>query len=263
MSLPSAYHRVYWRTYIGLRSLQWRYARRERDWIFGRIACMGWHVLNLLGIRFPVFNIQKGRVDYIVNVASSPLIAARTERVAPFMERYDILPLIAQQESLGFIPNRQPVALYMDSFSELTDRLFVCRNGQWCFCCHYSDLHHGPEFTRLFDAAGLLEASTLLVYYQRFFGLFRQMYGDIPIIFLHFPVALEKRELYRQRAQSILATISELSSQFKPFYSVAIDDAQVGASEISSADVEGFPYHFSRRTLEAFANEVRRTGVFG
>ena len=97
----------------------------------GRVACMGQDVLSLLNIDVPMLNVQKGRVDYLNNIADNPKRKARTAQVVTFIPRNDIKGLVLQQEIRYGNSLKAPIALYMDSFSELTDQLFIQRNQKW------------------------------------------------------------------------------------------------------------------------------------
>lgn len=240
--------------------LKWKL--RKRPWILGRHACLGLDVLNLLGDIPEVFNVQKGRIDYLLDITEDPQRRARTSLVEPFMERTDIVPLIEQEEYFLSRPASSPSLLYMDSYSELTDQLFVHYKDQWKFCCNYSDLSHGSNFAHLFEASGLLPLEVLEDYYHRFFSYIRKTYGNIPIIYLHFPIKLDKREKFKVRHDHIMSTISRLKNDYHPFHSIAIDEGVVDWPEEKVAGLENFPYHYNRETYLEFAGKVKETGVF-
>ena len=84
-------------------------------WILARHACLGRDVLKELGVRMPVVNIQKGRVDYILDCIRSTRCVLRISEVS----RYVInTPLLAQQQALAwFGASRPPELVYMDSYS--------------------------------------------------------------------------------------------------------------------------------------------------
>jgi hypothetical protein len=222
---------------------------------------MGHDVFALLGSPLPLFNIQKGRVDYILDVMTDQRLKARPYQVATFMERQDIIPLIAQEADLAWLRLRPPLAVYMDSFSELTDQLFVHRQNQWRFCCNYSDLRHSSEFDIQFEAMGLLPVADLLMYYRRFFSMVRQRWGNIPILFLHFPTTLDKREKFQLRYKHIRESITQVAQEFQPFYSLTVDDSIVDWPEVKTPGLEDFPYHYNQRTYQASADQVRATKV--
>jgi hypothetical protein len=223
---------------------------------------MGWDVLKLLKADLPVMNVQKGRADYLLDVTENAQIKTRTTRVMPFMERLDVVGLIAEQESWDWFSNRPPLVLFMDSFSELTDQLFIHRQNKWRFCCNYSDLQHSPELESQFETVGLLPVADLLMVYRRFFGMVRQCWGNIPIIFMHFPTILDKREKFQLRYEHILESVTQVAQEFQPFYSLAVDNSIVDWPLVKIPGLEDFPYHYNQRTYQTLAEKVRATGVF-
>ncbi|HUZ97235.1 MAG TPA: hypothetical protein VMU57_20205 [Edaphobacter sp.] len=174
------------------------------------------------------------------------------------------LPLIVQEENVGWWrPAHPPAFVFMDSFAELTDQIFFRRGQGWRFCCGYSDLNPTRSFNEQFSCAGLLAEDTFYAAYQRFFSVLRSRFGRVPVIFLHFPKALEGREAFRRRADRIREAVEALAPQFEPFCSLAVDEAMVDWPEDSTAeDRQGLPYHYNQRTYRAFARLVRERGLF-
>ena len=254
---------VRWTLYPGARFFLDDVRFCTTPWVLGRVACMGLDVYRLLNPATRLINVQKGRVDYLVDVALEAGSRARASQVAPFMRRQDIIPLVVQQQRRRWLRSRPPRALLMDSFSELTDQLFEHRREGWRFCCNYADLSHGPELERTFEAKGLLPPDELYDRYRRFFEFIRQRWGEIPIVFLHFPVTLEKREKFKNRYQNIAEAISRVGNEFSHFHSIAVDEAIVDWPEKRHPDLEDFPYHFNNRTYEVLAGQVRAIGIFG
>lgn len=255
--------RLYWKAYHWGQTLKWRTLKTLRPWIFGRFACLGRDVLARVRLTLPVINIQKGRADFLCSLADQPEKRPRTGQVAPFMERRDILPLIAQQESLEWGEGCPPRVLFMDSFAELTDQFFVHRRNDWGFCAHYSDLRHGERFDTLFESRGLLEEGKFLDVYRDFFSLARSRFGRMPIFFLHFPTALDLRDKFHRRFERILSAVEALAGDFAPFHSLTVDPAIVDwPSTVASVGENPFPYHFNDRTYDAFAAQLTATGHF-
>ena len=244
-----------------VKSLPRRIAFPGRKCVLGRTACLGNDVISILDPSACFFNMQKGRVDYLSDVVSDPKLSASPWDVLQFLQRKDIFSLIIQQSSPLWFKSTPPAALFMDSYSELTDQLFVHRRDNWRFLCNYSDLDHSREFKEQFLPAGLLPCDDLGMQYQRFFLFVRKMWGDIPIVFMHFPVKLDKREKFKLRYQAIYKAISELQGRFQPFYSLAIDETVVDWPEVKGPGLEEFPYHFNLKTYQAFAEKVRATGA--
>lgn len=245
-----------------VKPLQWRIKTSRHSWIFGRIACMGHDVLSMVNPSLPVLNVQKGRVDYLLDAANAPDISAHAFKVAPFLERQDILPLIAQESDLTWLKLPPPSVVFMDSYSELTDQLFSHRRKGWRFCCNYSDLSHSNSFRAHFKEDGLLPPENILVQYRNFFRMVRKRWQNVPVIFLHFPVKLDNREKFRARYKNIYECITRISKEFQPFFSLTVDESVVDWPEVRIPDLKNFPYHYNKNTYQAFADKVRETGVF-
>ena len=235
---------------------------KNKDWIFGRVACMGQDVLKLTGSQTPLYNIQKGRVDYLYNLHHNTKLHTKTSKVVEFMSRKDIIPLIAQQEIFEWKSIGLPKLIFMDSYSELTDQLFVNREKHWCFCSNYSDLLHTPEFTNNFEVKGLIAIEDIENQYRDYFELLRERFPDTPIIFMHFPVKLDNREKFKIRYRSIQDAIERISKEFPHFYSISVDEKIIDWPEEKLPGIENFPYHFNNRTYQDFAEQIQSIDIF-
>lgn len=249
-------HRLYWRSYC-----RGRYQGKET--ILARHACLGTDVLRLLQPAFRAINVQKGRVDYLVDCWRDPQRRARTLPVIAHMQREEIIGCVMQEEMLyDWIQPQRPVVLFMDSMAEHADQRFVHRSNGWSFLCSYTDLAHTEQFRRVFAGAGLLPVDDLSKHFGTFFEEFRSRFGRIPIFYLHFPVKLEERQKFRERHRAIRQAIDGLSTEFQPLYSLAVDEAIVDRDEDRTASLWDFPYHYNKKTYEVFADLVRATGVW-
>jgi len=250
-----------WIVYPSVSSLRRWWRSRTNDWVIGRVACMGQDVFKLLNVDLLMLNVQKGRVDFLIETTVNPKYRPITNKVVSFIERNDIKSLIAQQASWKWLSTRKPKALYMDSYSELTDQMFVHKIQKWSFCANYSDITHSEKFKNQFESRGLIPVEDLLGYYRRFFTIFRNQYGNIPIIFLHFPVKLDKREKFHDRYQFILKAIDQVSLEFQPFYSFVADDSIVDWPEERIPGLENFPYHYNSQTYIDLAEQIKSKGL--
>lgn len=255
-------NKLVWLLYQKLYLLRWRLRVRNQDWVLGRVACMGQDVYKLLNIKLPLFNVQKGRVDYCFETKMNPKLKTQANKVSEFIERNDIKLLMVQQESCGGRYSRRlPAALYMDSYSELTDQMFVQKSSKWRFCANYSDITHTAKFKRQFESIGLIPVENLLDYYRNYFKLFRDEYGSVPIIFLHFPVTLDNRDKFHVRHKYIMNAIIQVSKEFQPFYSFAPDESIVGWPEEIVPGLENFPYHYNQETYNNLAEQIKSAGL--
>lgn len=224
--------------------------------MLGRHACLGRDVINLTNNHYRIFNIQKGRVDFLLSNIEGGNKPIRTTEIAKFLNRKDIIPIFRQQEYCQNLPKYPPKYVYMDSFSELVDQLFTHRATGWNGCCCYSDIDHTEEFRKIFTDDGLLDIDKLESSYRNFFNFIKAKYGDVPIIFLHFPMALEVRGKFLERGRAILKIIDNLSNEYSRLYSISIDETVVSSSNEMADELKNFPYHYNKETYKTFANLV-------
>lgn len=131
--------------------------------VLTRIACLGQFTLRNLRIKnAELINHQKNRVDYTLAINNDKSKMIDLDEVQRFIpaenkERYAyILSLLAQQTKniLDFqlVSNSWGVdMLIMDSFAELTDKLFVNKKTGSQILCHWKDLNHTDEFAHSSD----------------------------------------------------------------------------------------------------------------
>ena len=235
----------------------WRYWRG--DWVLGRHACLGQDVYRLSGIKLPVFNIQKGRIDYLMDVLSDKKKKIKASIFNQHISRLDVAPLMRQLENFDRLPRTPPVFIYMDSFSELVDQLFVSRKEGWGASCVYSDINHTEKFEKNYLYGGLLNLENSIILYRIFFDKLISIYGQVPIIFLHFPSNLETRDLYITRAANIKNSIDMLALEYKNLISISIHPGDVERPENPPAGMESFPYHFNSRVYINFCDKFLKS----
>jgi hypothetical protein len=227
-------------------------------WVLGRHACLGNDVINLTLNKIQIFNIQKGRVDYLVTAIEDNNKRALTDKIAPYLTNKEIIPFIRQQEYCTSMPKHAPSFVYMDNFSELVDQLYIHRAGQWGGCCCYGDINHNDEFKIMFEEKGLLDIDHLESCYVSFFELIRFKYGDVPILFLHFPLELEKRTKYLDRGIAIFKVINKLAEINNNIHSISIDGSIVSKPKNASKELINFPYHYNHETYVEFAKKLNK-----
>ena len=254
--------KIKWRILLILHSIKRKLFDRKKNWIMGRVACMGQDVLKLLEVEASIINVQKGRIDYLNKVSKSSKSKTRISQVVSNIERNDIRSLVLQQQLLYGIKKKAPIALYMDSFSELTDQEFCHQKEKWSLYANYSDINHTPEFKKIFESKGLLDVDNLFEEYYKFFSSFRKKHGSVPILFLHFPVKLDNREKFKTRYSKIKEAIDKAKIEFQPFYSFEVDENIVDWPEVKIPGLEDFPYHYNKATYESLAQKIDQLGVF-
>ena len=226
---------------------------------YGRYACLGASVLEALGRKYKMHNLQKGRIDYLAQTMQMSAAVCRPEKVVPHLTRDYIAPTIEQQLSL--CPTFRPQLVYMDSFSELSDQRFRHRKDGWTFCSNYLDLRHDDEFANTFESLGLLDLTDLHERYTRLIQIVRQRWGDIPIVYLHFPSDLETRDKFVSRAAEIRRIVEACAQVTPRLYSFSVSPSIVRPPDTVEPGMEDFPYHYSQETYLAFAGMIKRNPV--
>ena len=106
-----------------------KYSSSERKAILCRTACLGNFLIDKFNTKnYVLFNHQKNRVDYILELNKNKIFKAKSSSIIPFLSRPepDMINLFSQLES-DFFSYDHVECIILDSFSELTDQLFISR----------------------------------------------------------------------------------------------------------------------------------------
>jgi hypothetical protein len=236
--------------------LRWRYL--WKDWFLGRHACLGYDVLKHYDQLPKEVNFQKGRADLLNDYWKKPMGLPRSTALKNLMQRDDVLPLIRQLEFFNCLPKRAPKFIFMDSFAELTDQLFINKLDQWQFCCGYNDVVHSEDFSRQYECAGHISLGALKSSYLSLFDLFEKRWGSVPIYFLHFPIVLESRPIYVERYHAILKVVEDISKLKSNVLSIKVDDSKVCWPNDTPENIRLFPYHYNDETYLKFKEKIGR-----
>ena len=221
----------------------------------GRYACLGTAVLEALGRKYKMHNMQKGRVDYQLQALKNTTTVCRSTDVLPHLAREYITPIVKQQSVL--CPSFRPEVIIIDSFSELSDQLFQHKTEGWQFCCNYMDLAHSDEFVANFNSLGLVALERLQDMYTSMLAEIEIRWPHTPIIYLHFPDALEEREVFVQRGREIRRVVEVCARQHTTLHSFSVPSEIVKYPKLMEPGLENFPYHYNQATYDAFAELIR------
>ena len=206
-----------------------------------------------------ILNNQKGRIDYILDCNKNPKLKTNTLSVIPHMKRTEILSCINELEFLyNWKSAKNARILFMDSMAELADQRFYNRiNGQ-SFLCSYSDLNHTSEFSKIFRNEGLIPLVQLESYFEYFFKYIKETYGEIIILYLHFPCKLETRIKFIERANRIKEILDKFEQTNNYIFSISVDNTIVDWDKHRTIEMSNFPYHYNSETYIAFADKINR-----
>jgi hypothetical protein len=237
-------------------ALVWQAAKRK-PWIFSRTACLGNDALLLSheSESKVLINLQKGRADLLrESFVSNKRGSLR--QAHKYISRSDILNLVWQQSHRPISALPAPEFILFDSFSDLTDRCFTLPNGEVIYC-HKTDLLQIQKSKGLVDN-GLLEIANIREIYNELFQIFRSTWGEVKIIFIHFPTKLEKRQKYLLRSDLILNAVNELVSTTTFLYSIDVPNHLVEPEIDSMGQPSVFPYHYSQATKLFVSEEISK-----
>lgn len=220
----------------------------------GRYACLGTAVLETLGRNYKMHNMQKGRIDYQLQVLQNSSRACKPDQVIQHLAREYIAPTIEQQVRL--CPDFTPELIFVDSFAELTDQIFRHKTKGWQFCSNWSDITHSDEFNNDFECLGLLGLDGLQEVYKKLLQTISLRWPGISIIYLHFPDVLEARENFVMRAREIRSAVEACALEYPNLYSLSVPSEIVKPPNLVEPGLENFPYHYSQTTYEAFAEMI-------
>ncbi|MEE9367507.1 MAG: hypothetical protein V3V05_01455 [Pontiella sp.] len=227
------------------------------QWILGRYACLGSEVMNRIAPKPSILNFQKARIDLQLDLLSNRTLSPITEAISQYIIRPDIRPLADQQASFPFQQIIPPKYFIMDSFSELTDQLFVHREDAWKICFNWSDLNHNTQFENTFECHGLLSTQHFRETYEAYFDRIQMIFPGISIVYLFFSTALDTRDKFIKRDNALQQTLESMASKYPNVHLVVLPERLVTPPITGSDEYRNFPYHYSANTYDAYAEKTR------
>lgn len=220
--------------------------------ILTRTACLGNDSLKLLDINFKIIPHQKCRIDLLNILLNKKYNIKFNFDVTYFISRSDIYELYIQQCISNWNLKTAPLALVMDSYSELTDQKFTFKADESSFFfANFNDLN--KRFIPKLISNGLLNEFQISNEYSKFFSLFRERYPNCPIIFINFPKKLETRAKFITRHDMISSIINEISLSVTHFYVINIPDYLV-----LKHPNDDFPYHYSSESYVFVSENIKQ-----
>ena len=118
-------------------------------------------------------------------------------------------------------------------------------------------MDHTGDFDSNFTCKDLLPIEELEDYYVKFFDKVLANYGQIPIIYLHFPAKFDDRKQYKERSTYLFDLITKLSVKYTNINSISIDNKFV----VRPNNGDNFPYHFSDETIKSFTQRILELNI--
>ena len=227
--------------------------KTKKKRIMARVACMGKDVINLLNPDYLLVNIQKGRID-----SDEVNSIFNFKSITKHVERNDIKKLIYEQFIKYSFKKNPPEAIFIDSYSELTDQQFRNKLKKYSFYVNYSDINHSSKFKEEFENLGLISLNEVERYYRQWIEKITNIYGrEVPIIYLHFPTCLDKRKKFRDRGEKLKTITNNITKTFENFHVFDIPDDLVERAE----EDPDYPYHYSDKVYLFLANKIKKSKI--
>ncbi len=237
-----------------LKSFYHRYYRFKKFKVLGRTACLGNEIIKQLGWNKNYINHQKSRVDYLLELNENSSIVPNSSEIFHYLKHKFIIGTIEQQKN-DFFKYKKPDIIVMDSFSELTDQLFVNISNNKKFLANYSDINH-KLLPKNYQCFGLIEEG-LYEYYDLFFTKIENIYPNTPLYFIHFSTILDTRQKFREREIAIKNAINKLSKKYKFIKIISLSDDEIEWANSGDVEYKKLPYHYSAQTYRLFTKEFK------
>lgn len=224
------------------------YSFFDRQIVLSRIACVGKEIFSLKSGewgRVELINQQKLRLDLFLDLLENKRPYANAQMIREYVYREDVYPLIEEQGQLRWInyKGKNIKCFMLDTFSELTDQMFVHKKEQWAFCCHYTDLNAQGGFHDIFESKGLLEINRFEAVYRKFLDWYEVSFPRTTLVFIHYSAKFDSRNEFNERVMQLRTVTKALAEEKHYVLNVDIDDLYYYKNEF-----DDFPYHYSKRT---------------
>ena len=216
--------------------------------ILVRGACLTNDSLKILFPNIFIKNYQKSRVD-VLNLKYSNCGYRPILFDVRFIDK-NLYNLYIDQ-----IPNfwedvKKKNFLIIDSYSELTDQLFVNNiNKNKIFNVNYTDVN--KKCNLKYSCHGLINNNDVKKNYSVFFSNLRIVNKHIKIIYIFFPIVYELRQKFIDQHLIIYNAIHKMKNKHK------ISIINVPSKLLSFQRIDDFPYHYNNEVYSYVANQIK------
>lgn len=238
-----------------LKSFYHKYFRFKKFKVLGRTACLGNEVIKQMGWSENYVNHQKSRVDYLLELSVDKSIAPISTEIINYLKHKYIIGTIEHQR-YNFFRYSNPDIIVVDSYSELTDQLFVDTGSNKKFLVNYSDIDQ-HLLPKRYECRGLIEKN-LFEIYDSFFAKINLVYPRTPLYYIHFSTILDNRDKFINRGKIIIEIINKLSIKYKFIKIIKINDDLIHRANSDNEEFNNLPYHYSEETYKQYILEFQK-----
>ena len=221
-----------------------------RKFVLGRVACLGKDSFKLLGGKHRLINIQKGRIDLLLD---KERFSYKNLKNLSLIIRDDIKWLLLEQAFKYKFFHKNPEFIIMDSYSELTDQLFRDKGNNSVFYANFSDVDKSLLVDELIVCEGLIDITTVEKLYYLYFKSLSSKYLNIPIIYIHFPIERETRQLFINRALYLKEIMKRIQQEIDNLRIIEVPSC------LALLETEDdFPYHYSENVYIWISGEISK-----
>ena len=213
--------------------------------LISRAACLVNDSYNILNKENYRINFQKSRVD-ILNDNFYKKLKPKILDIKYIQEHlYGVY--LEQYFNFWNYVSKSDVFI-MDSYSELTDQLFVNLKSDNAFCSNYSDVD--KKIFKFYKCYGLLKMNDIQNQYDLFFRNLRLKNKQLKIIYVFFPIINEKRNKLMNQNMIINKAIDNLKEEHN------LNVLRI-PEKILKKNKEGeFPYHYNQEVYSFLSSEL-------
>lgn len=235
--------------YFYLKSLFYIFKKEISNYnkdVIVRGACLTNDSLKILNNKFKFRNFQKSRIDLLNNLLLKKIYGPNFLKVHYVNNLLYNLYIDQMYNFWDCIKTKK--FLIIDSYSELTDQLFVIKNSKNYFCANYSDIN--KKYLEDCFCEGLLKSNLLFEEYNAFFNNIISFNEAINIIYIFFPIHFEKRNKFINQHVEIQNVIFSLKDKFN------LKIIQVPDELLKLPRTDNFPYHYNEKVYEYVSQQL-------
>ena len=199
--------------------------------------------------KYKIIPFHKNRIDYCLDILENPEhIVDRNDAlkyVMPDLHEF----LNPQSEDIFACDNVKMVI--MDSFTDLTDKMFIRKSDGRRFTMLYRNIDHTTDFDMRYECADMIPLEALSKLYDKFFDKLIKCYGNIPVLFLEFSSKFDNRKQFIDREKEIHKALETISKKYPNVKSIKMD-------VVEPHSTDGFPYHYSEHTYDVLAEKIAK-----